>query len=285
MNLALASCYPEQERKSMIYLVFCSLLKCSRVGLHEQFQAKVSHSDQLRISEIVSGLRIYKPLQYLLGETEFYGMRMEVGPGVLIPRPETEELVHWILTENPGLIHPVILDIGTGSGCIALALARNLPLATVSGIDNSPDALVYANRNKLLNQCKVEFLLADIFDDNNLQPFKADIIISNPPYIPESNMQAMQANVLQHEPHVALFVPDRDPLLYYRRIALKSKEWLVPEGKLYVELHENYGEDILSLFQGNGFQAVELRKDINGKDRMVRAVWEGDHQSPGKNEP
>ncbi len=273
MDEALSLIYLEEERKSLIYITLCHLLSCSRFQLHEQFQANLPYSQQIRMEEITSDLLKHKPIQYILGKTEFYGLPFNVGPGVLIPRPETEELVQWIITGNKHRPGNSFLDVGTGSGCIAIALARNLPGAEVFALDHSPAALAYAAENARLNQVNIHFIEQDFLAAQIPWPRKFDVVVSNPPYVPVSEQESMLPNVLGYEPHEALFVPDRDPLLFYGRIAESAPEILKPGGSVYCEIHEIQGREIPDLFRNNGFGQAEIKKDINGKERMFRAIF------------
>lgn len=271
MDEALSLIYPEEERKSLIYITLCHLMHCSRFQLHEQFNTNLPYSLQIRMKEITSDLLKYKPIQYILGKTEFYGLSFRIGPGVLIPRPETEELVQWIITGNKHMTGGSLLDIGTGSGCIAIALARNLPGTEVFALDVSPAALAIAAENAQLNRVNIHFIEQDFLDAKLTRPQKFDVVVSNPPYVPVSDQAQMLPNVLGYEPHEALFVPDSDPLLFYRRIAESATDLLKPGGTVYCEIHEILGSEIPDLFRKYGFSQTEIRKDINGKDRMFKA--------------
>jgi release factor glutamine methyltransferase len=271
-NLALARIshlYPEPENRSIIELVLRSLLDCSRVELYQRFDTNLSNSQQIRLGEIVIELEKYKPIQYILGETEFYGLLFIVGPGILIPRHETEELVEWIVNDFKNKNSLKILDIGTGSGCIAVALAKNLATPEIYATDVSDEALEYARQNAALNNCKIYFLRQDIFSIEKIMPENYDIIVSNPPYVPESDKHTMQANVLEYEPRLALFVPDSDPLLFYKRILDLALIAGKPGGKVYFEIYEKYGEKIQELFEMKGFEEISIRKDIHGKNRVA----------------
>jgi release factor glutamine methyltransferase len=261
--------YPEPESSSIVELIFRNMLICSRIELHQKFDTNLSNSQQIRLEEIIQELQKYKPLQYVLGETEFYGLLFKVGPGILIPRPETEELVEWIVSESHKAGTQRILDIGTGSGCIAVALARTMDSAVVDALDISEDALKYARQNADINNCKINFYRKDIFSSEKMSPRTYDIIVSNPPYIPESDKFAIHPNVLEYEPQIALFVPDSDPLLFYKRI-MDIALIIGKDGcNVYFEIHESFGNQIQKLFEMKGFEAISVRKDIHGKDRMA----------------
>ncbi len=215
------------------------------------------------------------PLQYVLGKAYFYDLELCVTPDVLIPRPETEELVRWAL-EQPLPPSPRILDAGTGSGCIAIALARNTKGSCVYALDISEKALKVASSNAVRAGVCVRFYLHNIL---NLQPVELEgypfhLVVSNPPYVCQREAVNMQPNVLNHEPHNALFVPDNDPLVFYSAIASQAHWLLVPGGTLMFEINEGFGQQTVKLLEINGFAQVELRKDINGKDRMVKGVWQ-----------
>ncbi len=217
--------------------------------------------------QILADLAASRPVQYILGKADFYGLELEVGEGVLIPRPETEELVRWIIESE--LSAKDILDVGTGSGAIAIALAKNIPGATVTGIDISPDALKFARRNNETTGTGVILKEADILDPG-LDLGRFDIIVSNPPYIPASQRARMAANVAEYEPQVALFAPDGDPLLFYRAIAKFALRSLRPGGSLYFEGHEETAYGAADILAGEGFREIKVRSDINSKPRMIR---------------
>ena len=213
-----------------------------------------------------------EPIQYITGSTEFYGLELQVNRATLIPRPETEELVAWILAETPkDKLSSRILDIGTGSGCIAIALAKHLPLAKVEAVDISLPALETAQANAPGNEVSVDFFQQDILQANTLEE-KYDIIVSNPPYVRDLEKAEIKNNVLQYEPHSALFVGDETPLVFYKKIAQLAMQHLKPEGMLFFEINEYLGEETVVLVKEIGFTAVEMRKDIFGKDRMLRVM-------------
>lgn len=217
-------------------------------------------------------LLAHKPVQYVLHEAWFYGMAFYVDENVLIPRPETEELVAWILEEVGSMKYQVgILDIGTGSGCIPISLKKKLPQAEVYACDVSEQALAVAAKNSTTRQTPVQFLQADFLNTSTWPTLPAvDIIVSNPPYIPHHNQSSMLQNVLAYEPHLALFVPNEDPLVFYEAIARFAREKLRPGGNIFVEIHEDLSAQTKTLFELNGFTA-EVKKDFQGKDRMVKA--------------
>ena len=231
----------------------------------------LSISQILLIDTYVAELKLQKPIQYILGETEFFGITLKVNPNVLIPRPETEELVEWIIKANDHGF-PSILDIGTGSGCIAIALAKHMPAARVYGMDISQEAIALAKKNSMSTNTSVTFIHADILSHpTQVEGSPYDIIVSNPPYVRESEKDLMLPNVLENEPHLALFVKDNDPLIFYKAIAQVGKNHLNPNGVIYCEINEAFGKETSGVFKDYGFTDIEVRQDINGKKRMLRA--------------
>jgi release factor glutamine methyltransferase len=215
------------------------------------------------------------PLQYVLQEAWFYGMQLYVDERVLIPRPETEELVDWVIKDSgnwePGTGNGGLLDIGTGSGCIALAIKKNLSAIEVHGCDISEAALQVAKKNAADQRSTIHFYQADILSVTARRQLPLfDIIVSNPPYIPQNDKEDMSLNVLQYEPHLALFTEDGDPLLFYRAIAGFAKDHLNKNGIIYLEIHAEMGSNIIDLYQHEGFTRIELKKDMQGRDRMVK---------------
>ncbi len=235
----------------------------------------VSQEQQQTIETYTILLLKHNPVQYVLQEAWFYGMKLYVNENVLIPRPETEELVEWIVKEKINSkfeIQNFILDIGTGSGCIAIALKNKTKEANVYAIDVSDDALVVAKQNAIKQKAIIQFLKLDFLDKREWQQLPLfNIIVSNPPYIKESEAQTMAANVLQFEPHIALFIPDEDPFKFYNVIAVFAKTHLEAEGSIFVEINESMGQLVASLFRNNGFKNVIIKKDFQGKDRMIKA--------------
>ncbi len=267
----LGKLYEHREVEGIVALVFQHHLHFSRADLVLKRNDGLSESELLRLHFSLKELKKGRPVQYVLGQAAFYGMQLNVNEEVLIPRAETEELVQWIVEDNPGEIGRIV-DIGTGSGCIALALKKMLPFASVMAIDVSTTALALAQQNAKKQGLEVQFERVDVLTEGiaHLEPF--DVIVSNPPYVLESDSAAMETHVLAHEPHLALFVSDNDPLLFYHTIAEQALTQLKTGGRLYFEIHENYGEEIVKTLTFKGFKKVELRKDINGKHRMVRCV-------------
>ncbi len=268
---SLAGLYNQNEIRNFVYLIFSHLLNYSKIEIHIKDNEPISQHIIKKIDEIVNRLSHYEPIQYILGKTEFYGYPIKVSPVVLIPRPETEELVNWIIKENLGK-QISILDIGTGSGCIAIALAKHLPTAQVTAIDISNEAIEIAKENANLNAVSITFMVSDIFQYKNWPLKHFDIIVSNPPYIRESEKANMEANVLNYEPHQALFVSDDDPLVFYRNIAEAGKYFLNHNGAVYCEINEALPDDVSALFMKYDYRPVMIKQDINSKPRMIKAV-------------
>lgn len=281
---SLKSIYPAEEITSIKYLVLSDISNLSKAQLRAFTDLELNYEQWQNLDRIISELKTGKPVQYILGHTEFFGLTFKVTPSVLIPRPETEELVEWILLESQNSKlksqKPFkILDVGTGSGCIPVTLKKHLPDAEVSGLDVSLDALKTAQQNAELNSVDVKFIDGDILNQgtailNNvksggLEMF--DIIVSNPPYVTEREKGDMHNNVLGFEPHLALFVKDNDPLVFYNAIADFALRQLEKGGLLFFEINENFGEQTVELLIHKQFKNIELRKDMRGRDRMVKA--------------
>lgn len=286
----LSALYDEKEIESFFYIVLESFHKKKRIDLALNPAMEMDAIELLRWESILSDLKKQKPIQYILGETEFYGLPFLVNENTLIPRPETEELVEWIISDNDELRQPQsvkssklnVLDIGTGSGCIAISLAKNLPNAQVSAIDVSEKALATANKNAEINKVNVNFINVDILNVTDLSelpsssfhlPTPIDIIVSNPPYVRNLEKEEIKPNVLEFEPHIALFVEDNDALLFYRKIAELAQKNLSKNGKLYFEINQYLGKETVELLENLGFTTIELRKDIYGNDRMISASY------------
>ncbi|MCR9181823.1 MAG: peptide chain release factor N(5)-glutamine methyltransferase [Flavobacteriaceae bacterium] len=263
--------YPEEEIGSFFYLLSEKYLLLPRFEVVFQLDLKLSIDDISKFDEALKKLEKEVPIQYILGETEFYGLPFKVNPSVLIPRPETEELVDWILNDYSKINEQFsLLDIGTGSGCIAISLAKKMRQAKVSAMDISPMALKTASENAILNDVTISILEKDILAIKELNS-TFDVIVSNPPYVRNFEKEKMQSNVLLYEPHNALFVPDSDPLLFYKSIAEIACQSLKREGNLYFEINEAYGSEVVEMLEKMRFENVELKKDIFGKDRMIKA--------------
>ena len=260
----LKAIYPEQEAESLVYWLFEAFLGKNRLDIiQDNALNEIPASLQEALEQLLQG----KPIQYIIGRAPFYGRDFEVGPEVLIPRNETEELAHLIIKENPQESLK-ILDIGTGSGCIPVTLALEMNRPEVFAVDVSEAALEMAKRNADRLYAAVTFQKLDILEEN-IPYEQLDIIVSNPPYVRYSEKERMHQNVLAYEPHLALFVFDEDPLLFYRAIAEKAKMVLKSGGKLYFEINEALGEDTRSLMETLGYSEVRILKDLNGKDRML----------------
>ncbi len=237
-------------------------------NIHKNDAIEQSHTDQL--TQYVEKLLTGKPLQYIIGKAWFMGKAFMVNEAVLIPRPETEELVEWIVEYAQIINKPLsILDIGTGSGCIPISLKQAIPNASITAIDISKEALAVAQQNAAAHNTNIEWIELDILQTKHLKD-QYDIIVSNPPYIPLREKPNMQSQVIDHEPAIALFVPDQYPLIFYSKIAHIGKSALKSNGQLFFEIHYDQGEAIMALLNEMGYHA-ELRQDIYGKDRMVRA--------------
>ena len=276
----LKSLYPLGEIDGFIFYSLNEYLGLSKGEIVISGEISLKASDYEKLKAVVAQLKTYKPIQYILSTTEFYGCKLTVNENVLIPRPETEELVDLILSDIRRQMPVVkcILDIGTGSGCIAIALKKNVPAATVSAIDISEKALFVAKANALLNDAIINFTQIDILNypiSGNFLPLGRgntfDIIVSNPPYICISEKAQMSKNVLDYEPDIALFVNNKDPLVFYNAISDFALQYLAINGKLYFEINEAYGKDVKQLLEKKGFKSVEIKKDINNKDRIAIA--------------
>ena len=261
----------DSEIESFFFILteYLHHLKRIDVSLNPDFE--VSVTDLEKWNTIISELKTEKPIQYITGEAWFYGYRFEVNENTLIPRPETEELVEWIVEstkQEAGSKKLNILDIGTGSGCIPISLKKEIPNAIVSAIDVSEKALEMARKNAVDNEVEVSFILQNILESESLIE-KYDIIVSNPPYVRNLEKQEIKKNVLDYEPHLALFVEDTDALLFYRKIAQLALTSLTPNGKLFFEINQYLGKETVALLENLGFKNIELRKDFVGNDRMI----------------
>lgn len=271
---ALTSMYGEGEAESFFYLILEEKQKLKRIDLALHPDLEISEKEIVVWNSILEQLKLEIPIQYLLGKTSFYGLDFEVNANVLIPRPETEELVDWILESQKSKVESQkvkILDIGTGSGCIAVSLAKNLPNAEVFAIDVSEKALATAKKNAKLNEVEVAFISQNILETTDLgQEF--DIIVSNPPYVRNLEKEEIKKNVLDNEPHLALFVEDNDALIFYRKIAELAQKNLSDSGQLYFEINQYLGKEMIDLLEEMSFKNIELRKDIYENDRMMRGA-------------
>jgi release factor glutamine methyltransferase len=267
--------YPLSEATVITDWIFESLLRVKKADLIKNPTQLIGQSEHLQIAKCLEQLLEHKPVQYVLGEAWFYQMKLKVNEHVLIPRPETEELVEWVLTaDHQPPTTARILDIGTGSGCIAIALRKHLAAAVITAIDISKDAIAIAKENAITQKVSIDFKKWDFLDKTtwkNLPMF--DIIISNPPYIPLREKENMSTNVIVYEPHSALFVPDDDALLFYENIAAFGKEHLNYNGKVFVEVHENYAQKTAALFKAAKYMYVDIKQDMFGKERMIQARY------------
>jgi release factor glutamine methyltransferase len=267
--------YNSNEIEAIIMLSISEITGLSKAKIKAFPETELSNEQSLALTGIILQLKTGKPIQYILGKTEFYGLPFFVNPSVLIPRPETEELVDWVLSSVTSLQLAAgdLLDIGTGSGCIAISLKKNLPAFNVSAIDISEEALKTAKMNAELNNVEIDFIHKDILDLPRISNLASQIsiIISNPPYVTLQDKFQMHTNVTDFEPHKALFVPENDPLIFYKAIADFAKSNLTTNGLLFFEINESYGEQTINLLEDKDFINIELRKDMSGKDRMVKA--------------
>lgn len=267
--------YQEPEINTLANIIIKTATGVAK--LHQLFMSEqlINPEQAARIIEITEELKTGKPIQYILGETFFYDCIVKLNSATLIPRPETEELVHLIINENRGY-HGDIIDFGTGSGCIAIALAANIPGSRVTGIDNSEGAIRIAKENAFLNNVTVSFLIGDIFKFEDIAiPNRAGIIVSNPPYVRNSEKKLMGKNVLDFEPHFALFVNDSEPLIYYKALLNIADKIMAAGGRLYFEINEAMGDFMVGLLDSSGYSDIKLIADINNKDRIIRGIKNG----------
>lgn len=265
--------YPKSEINSFYFILLQHYANCSTADVLADENTLLLDNITQSIQQAITELQTAKPIQYILGETEFFSNRFFVDENVLIPRPETEELVDWVLHTYPDKTLPLhILDIGTGSGCIAVSLAKALPEAQVTAIDISPKAIAVAQRNAKRNGTKIEFLQCDILQTKTL-PQKYDVIISNPPYVRELEKSEMHNNVLSYEPHLALFVPNEHPLLFYEQIATLAQQYLTPKGTLFFEINQYLATEMQEMLTKKNFTQITIRQDLSGNDRMLCARY------------
>ncbi|WP_341221972.1 peptide chain release factor N(5)-glutamine methyltransferase [Polaribacter atrinae] len=275
-NNELSATYPKTEIDSFFFLLIEAKLNLQRIDTVMKPNFLITDEILSELKSIIKRLQKEEPVQYILGETEFYGLPYKVNENTLIPRPETEELVEWVVNETPKLRtknqdnNLKILDIGTGTGCIPISLAKNLKNVTISAIDVSTAALKVAQQNAILNNVAISFLEIDILKAEKL-PQQYDIIVSNPPYVRELEKVEINNNVLQNEPHLALFVDDNNPLIFYKKIASLAKQHLTKNGLLFFEINQYLGKETIEMLQEQGFKNIELKKDFIGNDRMIKA--------------
>jgi len=266
---SLQDIYPPEEVKALTMLICCDMLCLDALDIYLGKDMILSECKERELENIIFRLQKNEPIQYIRGFAEFDGRRFKVAPGVLIPRPETVELVELVARENASARR--LLDIGTGSGCIAISLDKKLPEAEVEAWDISEDALAIARENNKELAADVTFLQRDVLSDDWEKAPSFDVIVSNPPYVTEAEKKDMDANVLDWEPELALFVPDDDPLRFYRRIADLGRELLLPDGKLYFEINQAYGRETAHILEMNQYHDVRVIRDIFGKERIVTA--------------
>jgi release factor glutamine methyltransferase len=276
----LSTIYDANEVNSLFMMVLENVVNISSAKIKAFPETEISTPDSERITNILTRLATGEPIQYILGYTEFYGLTFKVNPSVLIPRPETEELVDWVIKSWQLAVSSWqppfhILDIGTGTGCIPISLKKNLRDVEVSAIDISPEALQTAKENADLNKVEVSFIENDILNPTNhsLLTTHYSLIISNPPYVTLEDKKLMHTNVTDFEPHTALFVPEDDPLIFYKAIADFASTHLVKGGLLFFEINEGYGKQIVELLNSKQFTNIKLRKDMSGKERMIKAQF------------
>ena len=275
-NEALSAIYPKTEIDSFFFILMEEKLKLQRIDTVLNSDLLITNKNLIDLKNIVKRLQKEEPIQYIIGNTEFYGLPFLVDKNTLIPRTETEELVAWVLDEikvlaNNKITEPSILDIGTGTGCIPISLAKNLTSLNISAIDISPEALLIAKQNAILNKVSIEFIELDILN-TELLPQEYDVIISNPPYVRELEKEEIKNNVLENEPHLALFVADENPLIFYNKIADLAKQQLSINGMLFFEINQYLGQKTLNMLVNKGFKNIQLKKDLFGNDRMIKCV-------------
>ena len=269
---ALSNVPEESEKNAITRAICCDLLGISTSTYYLKEDITLTAEQERLVEDISKRLKLGEPLQYIEGRAPFCGMDFIVTPDVLIPRPETAELVDWVITDYSAQ-QPNILDLGTGSGCIAISLSKRMPQASVEACDISLGALAIAQKNNQTNGTSVKFFHHDILDLSTTLPHSYDIMVSNPPYIKQSEATDMEQHVTEWEPHTSLFVPDEDALRFYRAIAkIGQTDALRPGGHIYVEINQALGKETVELFESYGYKEVTLRKDIFGNDRMIKGI-------------
>lgn len=275
-ELRLKDLYAAEELKSLFFYALEALCHMRKVDFVLRGDQKLTTIEERHFNEMITRLEKEEPIQYILGTTTFYGREFDVSPDVLIPRPETEELVDWIIKDHKDNPHFRLMDIGTGSACIPVSLSCECKEAAIHALDVSAAALKIAKENAAKHHCKIQFIEADILKAVAGElPADLDIIVSNPPYVLYEEKALMKKNVLEYEPHLALFVDDNDPLLFYKRIAFLATSLLKVGGCLYFEINEQYGEASKEMLTSLGFEGLHLKKDLDGKERMLKAIWSG----------
>ena len=272
---ALNSVHDANEIESFFFILIEYFHNLKRIDLALNPDFEISDEEVLKWEAIISDLKTEKPIQYSIGETWFYDSKFYVNEHTLIPRPETEELVDWIIKTHKSkdkIDKLAVLDIGTGTGCIPISLKKNIPQAEVFAIDVSEEALKIAHKNAETNQVQINFILQNILETKDLNQ-NFDVIVSNPPYVRNLEKQEIKKNVLEFEPHLALFVEDTDALLFYRKIAQLALKNLTANGLLFFEINQYLGKETVELLETLGFKNVELKKDIYGNDRMIKCTF------------
>ncbi len=268
----LSKLYSKNESNIIFELLAKKIMDLKKISISETLNKEVERLHHEKFDSSLADLLRNVPIQYVVGETNFYGLTINVNPSVLIPRPETEELVEWLLEQSKTFTTPMrILDIGTGSGCIAIALKKKIPKAEVLAMDVSNNALTLAKENSLLNKVEIEFVEDSILEIKSEKLLKAkfDFIVSNPPYISKDEIQSMPENVKSHEPHLALFVEDSEPLIFYKKIAAYAFEHLSENGMLFFEISEYRAMEVIDILKSHRFIDISLKKDLQDKDRMI----------------
>lgn len=272
MRQELMGTYPIRELESLIRYTFREVCEMNRVDMVLRAEEHLTPEIVKRFEEVTFRLKYDEPIQYIFGRTEFCGLEILVTKDVLIPRPETEELVAWVQKDFKNNPPKIILDIGTGSGCMALALKKIFPEAEVFGTDATAEVVRMARKNAEHNNLEVKFTLSNILNGST-ELGEFDVIVSNPPYITRDEYVDILPNVFNHEPHLALFVRNNDPMMFYRAIGKFCQTHLTKRGGLYLEFNENYAADTLSVLESFNFTNTTVRKDFNGKFRMAKAMW------------
>lgn len=260
---------PDQEKQSIAYIIIDELFNINKSEIITDRSINLSKSQVKELKSYIERINKNEPIQYILGEAEFYGRKFNVAQGVLIPRNETEELVDLIIKDSKEK-KIKFLDVGTGSGCIPITLIKELKLNKGYAIDFDPRVIKIARQNAARHDVDIDFLMIDILNER-IPVIGLDVLVSNPPYITESEKSLMKPNVLNYEPGTALFVSDENPLVFYEQIAIKGRECLKDEGRLYFEINERFGNQVAQLLENEGYKNIEIIQDINGKDRIVKA--------------
>ncbi|UNY98240.1 peptide chain release factor N(5)-glutamine methyltransferase [Zhouia spongiae] len=267
--------YEAKEVDRFYFMLLEHYFDIRRIDLISEPDRVISKEDETVVFKALSELKLEKPIQYIVGEAYFYGLSFKVNSNTLIPRPETEELVDWIVKDKRAENRPVkILDIGTGSGCIAIALAKNIPCSKVAAMDVSAEALKMAKDNARQHNVDIDFIEADVLELEDLSGCY-DVIVSNPPYVRDLEKKEMHDNVLRYEPHSALFVSDAEPLLFYKKIAVLAREHLCVNGALYFEINQYLPDETIKMLENTGFEHNRLKKDFRGNYRMVKSSVHG----------